>query len=104
MDARFEGPPGHRMAEARGQSFHPVKASAARQPRFRAQSAPLWRIFSKRYHRERTDKETDELGIKDQSTGTSFMVMGQVNPHRLHVLLISGDGAFFLVEVWTWPF
>jgi len=48
------------------------------------------------YHRERTDKETDELGIKNQSTGTLFMVVDQVNLPEFHVHPISGD-AFFLV-------
>jgi hypothetical protein len=47
---------------------------------------------------EREQTETDEHGIEDQSTRTLFVVVGQVNLHRPHLLPINGDGAFFRIE------
>lgn len=44
-------------------------------------------------------KETDALGIKDQSAGTLFIIFGQVDPQSIFVRCLSMNNIVLLVEV-----
>jgi hypothetical protein len=66
------------MAVARAQIFHQVRVLGAMQP-YRQTLCALHCCMGRQKGTLAKRKKTDALGIKDQSTGTLFMILGQVN-------------------------